>query len=138
MVSKDPVQHPKITWVKWKSGLVEDIIKDFDVVLIPTTKHPWTKCKSPNRAVDAIHSGKLVITDNKEIYGSLGEYIEIIDNPFDLNDVLSNYDEAKVRQKIKFGQKFITNEYSDEKILNGWLTVFKDLGLVKDVKKVIP
>ncbi len=136
VVSDVTINHPKVVSVKWKPMVVEKLLDVHDIVLIPTTKFPWTKCKSPNRAVDALYAGKYVITDNKDIYGDLGDFIDIIKDPEELLLAIDAYrmfpDNAK--ERIKKGQDFVEKTYQDSTIIDGWLAVLKDLGLVKDVE----
>lgn len=138
-VCDSPINHPKIDAIQWKPMVVEGQIENHDIVLIPTTQHPWTKCKSPNRAVDAIQAGKFVITDNKEIYGDLEDFVYIINSPEELQEAIKfwNDNPKKVQEMILKGQEYISKTYSDEVILDGWLNVMKDLGIIEDYKEVV-
>lgn len=138
VVCNTPVFHPKVEFVPWRPGQVERMIKHFDVVLIPTTKEPWTDTKSPNRAVDALNAGKLVITDNSKIYGELKDYVEIISDPSEITDIVYRYaDNSKHFQtKIEKGQEYVRKTYGSQNILDGWMEALKETGLVKEVKNV--
>jgi len=126
---------PNVNVQKWELGKVEEIIKDFDVVVIPTQNHPWARCKSPNRAVDALISGKYVITDSADIYGDLKKYVCInasLSEPNALDKELEYWSNnpEEISKKIKKGQEFVKKKYSSDAVLNGWLDVFKELGLI--------
>lgn len=129
------IQHPKVLHTEWGLGVVETEIENYDIVLLPTlSSFPWVKCKSPNRAVDAIQAGKYVITDNPDIYGDLKDYISII--PQNDGDALRKEllywqtNPEEVAAKIKAGKEFIAKKYNDLVVLDGWLDAFKDVGLL--------
>ncbi len=135
-ISDAPIHHPNIDFVEWKPMLVEKRIVDADIILLPTTKHPWTKYKSPNRAVDALNSGKFVITDNEDIYGELRDFITIIKSTEELPEAINfwNNNPEKVVEMISRGQEYVRKNYSDSVILDGWLGALKDLKLIKNFR----
>jgi hypothetical protein len=122
----------------WELGKVESEIGKYDVVVLPTANHPWAKCKSPNRAVDAIAAGKFVITDSEEIYADLKDYVKIIPDlgarPGALDEALKWWSThpAEVEAMIVNGQKHIKKMYSSDKILEGWLNVLMDLNFIEE------
>ena len=138
VISNAQIDHPKVDFIPWKPNLVEALIKDFDIVLIPTdTSNEAHKCKSPNRAVDAIAAGKFVITDNKDIYGPLEKFVGFIGSPDKLNDVISSYEfnPEYHLENAKEAQAFIKEKFSDQVILEGWLEVLSDLKVIKGFKR---
>lgn len=139
VVCDQQVSHPKADWIQWRPNLVEAIIKDYDIVLLPTDLSKEShKCKSPNRAVDAINAGKLVITNNKDIYESLLPFLVYADKLEYIRSFInaySNPDFSVIADKIEKGQKFIRENFNDDVILRAWLGVFKDLGIIKDFKQ---
>lgn len=132
------IAHPKVTFEGWRPGLVERSAKHFDIVLVPSTTHPWSKCKSPNRVVDALAAGKFIITDNKEIYREFLDFVYFIDSPKDLTKAIKFWKEnpRKVSQMVSKGQKYVLKNFKNEVILDSWLNVFKDLGLIEEFKNV--
>lgn len=130
------ISHPRIVCKQWKPMLVEKFLPETDIVFLPTQKHPWSKCKSANRAVDAINAGKMVITDSSDVYGHLKDFLFIVDNPDELPSLLELWrtDKEFIKNKIEKGQEFIQKNYSDNIILDNWLNVFETLGLVKVLK----
>ena len=130
------IDHEKVDFVPWKPNLVETMIEDYDVVLVPTTQEEWTKCKSPNRVVDAINAGKLVITDDAELYKEFKDFIIVVDGVDSVKEALEFYKEKpeEVKEMITKGQKYITKRYNDGVILDKWLKVFSDLDLIEEVK----
>lgn len=107
--------------IMWKEGLVESKIKDYDVVILPLSHDKMTK--NSNRAVDALHAGRFVITDARRVYGELADYIYIGDMTSGLEWVENNREEA--RQMVIEGQKYVKNNYSDEVIKENWKEAFK-------------
>lgn len=133
VVCDTQVNHPNVDWIQWRPNLVESIIKDFDIVLIPTdTKNEAHKCKSPNRAVDALHAGLHVITDNLDIYGPLKEYVWVINGPEDLEATLLYYkaNSEGILKMVTDGQAFVKENYNDTKVLEGHLSVLRELGVI--------
>lgn len=137
IISNVGVTHPVANCMEWKPRIVESAICDHDIVLVPTTQEEWAKCKSPNRVVDAIQAGKFVITDGKEIYKDLSDFIYTIKTPEDLPEAISYWknNPELVKEIITKGQKYISKRYSDDVILDGWLSVLKQLGLVESYKE---
>lgn len=126
-----PWTHPNVDLKTWFPNVVEANIKNFDVVILPTdSDDPYIKTKSPNRAVDAIASGKFVVTDNKDIYGDLKDFIFIggIEEGIKYWQKTSS---KTLENKIKKGQKFIKEVYGLDKITDAWLGIFKTLELVE-------
>lgn len=137
-ISDAHIRHDNVDYVPWKPRVVEKFILDADIVLLPTTKHPWTKCKSPNRVVDAIYSGKFVIADNKEVYGEFKDFIYLIDSPEEIPKAIKFYNDnpTKVVEMISKGKKYVSKRYSDGVILDGWLKALQNVGVVKSFKEV--
>jgi hypothetical protein len=127
---------PNVSVKKWGLGVVEGVIKDYDIVLLPTQEHPWAKCKSPNRAVDALVAGKYVITDSPEIYEDLKDFVRINPNlakPGELQKELEFWKNNPdvVKKMVEGGQKYVEKMCTSDKILDQWLEVLKDVGLIK-------
>lgn len=133
VITNQLVTHPKLEFIQWRPDMVEHKIFSYDIVLIPTGDEPWIKCKSPNRAVDAIQAGKFVVTNNRDIYGHLEDYLVIIDSPEELPDVLEYWSKNQegVKERILAGQKYIKEHYSNDIVIDRWLDVFQDLDLIK-------
>jgi hypothetical protein len=110
--------------IAWYPGVVEEKIKDFDIVLIPVTKTPWSKYKSPNRAVDAIQSGKFVITDSEDVYGDLKDFLYITDDPME-GIRFYNDNPEKVKEMILKGQEYIQKKHSIETVEDQWRKVIE-------------
>lgn len=113
-----------VTFIPWSVGIVEDIIDEHDIVLIPRNDYEWAKTKSPNRATDALHAGKYVITDFEEVYDSLDGYIYI----GDLRDGLEFYrdNEDTVARMVELGQAYVEDHFNEDVVVDTWRKVLID------------
>lgn len=107
-----------VQFIPWSVGLVEDIIDEFDIVIIPRNEYKWAKYKSPNRAVDALNAGKFVITDFDEVYGDLEEFVYLGDVKDGLEFYRDNPD--TVRRMVESGQEHVQEVFSPESVLEAW------------------
>lgn len=107
----------------WKPGLVEDIIELYDVVIIPKITTPEAKCKSPNRAVDALHAGRFVIAESEEVYGELIDFIFLGDIMEGLEFYKNNPE--KVLAMIQAGQQYVLDTYNHKRICEQWVSAFQ-------------
>lgn len=138
VITNVPVVHPKVDFIPWEPGRVEHEIGKFDIVLVPTKDTPWTKCKSPNRVVDALVSGKSVIADNEEVYGNFKDFIQFISSGDKLMDAIEWWQQnpEEEHERVSKGCKYVKKHYSEEVVLDRWLDALKALGAVKTWKKV--
>jgi glycosyltransferase involved in cell wall biosynthesis len=137
-ITNGGIAHPKVDFIPWSPMRVENELATTDIVFIPTTKHPWTKYKSPNRVLDSLISGCFVVTDDEELYGDFKDFIYIIDKPEDIMEAINYWRSypKEVEEKVKKGQKFVKKRYSEDIVLDGWLKAFRELGIIKQFKKV--
>lgn len=103
---------------QWEVGKVESQILNYDIVVLPLKEDASKHTKNNNRAVDAIHSGRFVVTDSPEVYGSLKEFIFIGDISEGIEWAKANPDKAV--KKIRAGQEFVQDMYSDIRIGDQW------------------
>jgi glycosyltransferase involved in cell wall biosynthesis len=109
----------------------EKLIKDSDIILLPINSKDFNKDliyqKSPNRVIDAIQMGKIVITNS-----GVGSYEKFKDFVY-WNDN-HNYEEAinwilnnkeQVIKKITEGQKYIDQHHTPEIIGKQWIGIEK-------------
>lgn len=109
----------------------EKLIKDSDIILLPINSKDFNKDliyqKSPNRVVDAIQMGKIVITNS-----GVGSYEKFKD--FVYWNENHNYEEAinwilnnkeQVIKKITEGQKYIDQHHTPEIIGRQWIGIEK-------------
>lgn len=115
------VDMENITTQLWEPGLVEDVIPQYDVVLLPLS--PDKQNKNTNRAVDALHAGRFVIADSKRVYGELEQFIYIGDIVEGIEWVKNNPEEAQAM--VRNGQDYVTEKYSDLVVKNQWEEALK-------------
>lgn len=109
----------------------ERLIKDSDIILLPINSKDFNKDliyqKSPNRVIDAIQMGKIVITNS-----GVGSYEKFKD--FVYWNENHNYEEAinwilnnreQVIKKITEGQKYIDQHHTPEIIGKQWIGIEK-------------
>lgn len=109
----------------------ERLIKDSDIILLPINSKDFNKHivyqKSPNRVIDAIQMGKIVITNS-----GVGSYERFRD--FVYWNENENYEEAinwilnnkeQVIKKITEGQKYIDQHHTPEIIGKQWIEIEK-------------
>lgn len=113
--------------VQWGLGKAEALIlsPSVDVVIIPVDNSlDYVHCKSPNRAVDAIHAGRMVITNGHKIYEDLKDFVVIVD---DINEGIEWVKENpnEVYTKLKHGQEYILEKYNWKTVTEQWKTVIE-------------
>ena len=109
----------------------ERLIKDSDIILLPINSKDFNKDliyqKSPNRVIDAIQMGKIVITNS-----GVGSYEKFKD--FVYWNENHNYEEAinwilnnkeQVIKKITEGQQYIDQHHTPEIIGKRWIEIEK-------------
>lgn len=122
--SQPVVLPPHVKYRTWFPGLVEQLMWEYQIVVIPRIEGPAATKKSCNRAVDALRAGAFVVTDFPEVFEPLKDYIFIGDLESGVQFYKDNPDE--VARLIGRGQEFVSEEYTPEKIANEWYEkVFK-------------
>jgi hypothetical protein len=131
------LSHSRINYVPWGIGVVENAISDFNIVVIPINKKEHCKCKSMNRALDALNSGCVVITDDEEVYKDIADFVYTIKDPKEILGILKNIGENPLEavEKITKAQAFIDEHYNDQFILDSWLDVFQNIGVIASYDK---
>jgi hypothetical protein len=108
----------KVKFVPWGPGVVEKLIQEHDIVILPKNKHEWARTKSPNRAVDAIYAGKYVISDFEEVYGELSPYMYVGRFEDGMEHFNKNHDQ--VINSILAGQDYIARNFGSPAIRSAW------------------
>lgn len=117
------INHTNIDFHLWGLGVVESLIKDHNVVILPKPEGEHVKCKSPNRALDAINSGCYVLSDNLDVYSGLPV------NFCSLEAFLSEFKNYDHEADILRAQSFVDKNFKNQVILDSWLDVFQKLGV---------
>jgi hypothetical protein len=109
----------------------EKLIKDSDIILLPINSKDFNKDliyqKSPNRVIDAIQMGKIVITNSGvRSYEKFKDFVYWNDNhnyEEAINWILNN--KEQVIKKITEGQKYIDQHHTPEIIGKQWIGIEK-------------
>lgn len=117
VITNKPVDG-NFKFIQWNVGVVEHIIGDFDIVLIPLKADPAKYTKNTNRAVDALMAGRFVVTDSEEVYGSLKDFIYIGDIKEGIQWAKDNPKEAM--NKVLNGQDCVKHTYNDTVVGDQW------------------
>lgn len=107
-------------FVKFSVEKQEALTKKADFVILPSDpKDPWLNSKSPNRVVDGLACGTMVIADKIDSYLPFTPYAEITDNFVkSMEHCLEN--RKLTLERIKNGQVFIKNNFSKKIIRDKW------------------
>lgn len=117
VITNKPVEG-NFTYVPWGQGVVESMIKDFDIVLLPLKADPSKHTKNTNRAVDALMAGRFVVTDSPEVYGALKEFVFI--GPISEGITWAKDHPKEAMQKVLNGQDFVKHMFNDTVIGDQW------------------
>jgi len=107
------------TFVPFQPGWLEDNLKNYDIVLLPTGNQPWVNMKSENRFVDALNAGCCVITNNNILYKDLVNYG--IYETGSISKALEKYQKGQYAPEGTFA--FLEEKYNDKVIKNQWKTI---------------
>jgi glycosyltransferase involved in cell wall biosynthesis len=113
-------------YISWVNGIMPNIFKRHDIVILPYGNTFKQHAKSPNRIVDALRSGMIVVTNDTPVVDAYGlRDFCIINN--DISDgiefVWDNPDKAI--EKVKMGQKYIEANLSPDIIAGQWAEVIR-------------
>ena len=115
-------------YIEWKLGMLDEVFKRHDIVVLFYGNSDRQHSKSPNRIMNSIRGGKIVVTNNTPVpYSySLNDYVVISD---DINEgirwVWENSEKAI--DKVRQGQEYIKENFSAERIAEKWLFAIKKL-----------
>jgi len=111
-----------VTYIPWSVGATKAAIADCDIVIIPTLHSDIKNAKSPNRLLEPLWAGRMVVA------GPLPAYLQFADSAWlgeDLTEgikwCLANPDE--VLRRISSGQKKIEKRFSAQSIASQWNTL---------------
>ena len=121
-----------------------ELMKDCDIVFLPIVCNSMTnlediKSKSPNRIMDAIYSGKPVITnEGVDSWLPFKQYANFIGfaRAFDYGSTITAFRELintpkeETNEKIRQGQKYIDENHTPEVIGKKWIELENKLGML--------
>jgi hypothetical protein len=117
---------------KWSMDRIKETIKDYNLVIIPTDYSLKTLCKSPNRGIDGVMSGKGIITNNPFLYSEVDEALVKVGEVSTFLEKLKKLQESeKERNKLTKGvleaQKRIKDKYSLEAVAEEYLDFYSNI-----------
>jgi hypothetical protein len=128
---KDYIENNIIKIYDYDYDEQEILIKDSDIILLPINSKDFNKHivyqKSPNRVIDAIQMGKIVITNSGVAsYEKFKDFVYWNENhnyEEAINWILNN--KEQVIKKITEGQKYIDQHHTPEIIGKQWIGIEK-------------
>jgi glycosyltransferase involved in cell wall biosynthesis len=113
-------------YIPWVNGIMPNIFKRHDVVVIPYGDSAKQHAKSPNRIVDSLRSGKIVVTNDTPVVDTYGlRDFCVVDNSIaDGIRFVWNNPEKAIR-KVFAGQGYIEKHLSPDVIAKQWAKVIK-------------
>lgn len=112
--------------IPWTYEGQQELLQWCDMVILPVVSDEESRCKGNNRPVDALQSGRFVLSNHGiPSYGNLKEHIWLGNLSEGLEWALQN--KYKVADKITLGQMLIEHEYSPKAIANKWEKLYENL-----------
>jgi glycosyltransferase involved in cell wall biosynthesis len=105
-------------YVPWRSGVVEELLEESEVALIPNSLDAFSVCKSANRAVLALHHGVPVVATRTPALVPLADCV-IFDDWIGGIEAYLN-DPRLVRQHVAAARTIIEWEFSGKRIAADW------------------
>ena len=119
------ISNLEADWVRpWSLKEMLDGFGWCDAVVIPQEQTAKTACKSPNRVVEGIWSGRFVCASPIPAYEQFAPYAWIGDVVEGLEWLKANPREAL--ERVKAGQAYIAANFAPVDIAKKWLAVFED------------
>lgn len=114
--------NPYITYTQWSIPNVALAVRRADLVVLPGDED---KCRSANRAIDAIRLGKFVVAEPMPSYEELGEFIW-------MGDLMEGIKWAcrhpkEVLEKLEAGQEYVDSRFSPDAVGERWADLFDSI-----------
>lgn len=113
-------------YIPWVNGIMPNIFSRHDIALVTYENSLKHNAKSPNRIVDALRSGMIVVTNNLKVPSAYGlQDFVIYDTDINkaIESVWENPQEAV--DMVKMGQEFIERTLAPKVIAKAWENVFE-------------
>lgn len=111
-----------VRYTPWSVAATKTAIDDCDLVIIPTIATELKKAKSPNRLLEPLWAGRMVVA------GRLPAYLPFGDSAWVGKDIIQGVQWAlnnpqSVVKRIQQGQQDIADYFSQTAIANAWMQV---------------
>lgn len=112
-------------YVEWHPSTFSTALRSHRLAVIPVTCNPFTRCKSNNRLVTALHAGLAVVADSIPSYREFADVCSLDDWELGLRRYLSN---PAVRQRdVEAGREIIEQRWTLPRIAEQWRQLFDAL-----------
>lgn len=113
------------SYLPWSVGGTQKAIADCDVVIIPVLESQFKAAKSPNRLLEVLWSGRMVVA------GPLPAYLPFADSAWVSENLIEGIEwalanPAMVKARIAQGQADITKHFTQQAIAQDWKKIFSD------------
>lgn len=112
-------------YIAWDKNIIEQQIKNANVVVIPNSLDDFSICKSANRTVLAISQGTPVVATNTPALEDLGSCVIFNDFEAGIKRYLTDTEFAK--SQVLKGKQLIKQLYGEDKIAELWMRVVNDV-----------
>lgn len=114
-----------VTVIRWEDELVNSVLTEADMALLPVLNNDKYICKSPNRIIKALSNGVIPISTYIHSDAGLSDYAVVNTDVAKAVEFVLSLDEETYKQRTREGQIYIAKNYSPEKIAQQWLDVIK-------------
>jgi hypothetical protein len=106
------------TYVEWAGDVLVKLLAKTNLVVIPITENPFTKCKSNNRAATALWHGIPVIADRIPAYESLRSFLFLDDWRAGFDHAVARSREIQLRTSA--GAAYVRQNFNISTIAGDW------------------
>jgi glycosyltransferase involved in cell wall biosynthesis len=111
-----------VTYTPWSAQTTEEAISASDIVIIPTINSDIKKAKSPNRLMEPLWAGRMVVAGELPAYAPFANSAWVGKNLIEgVKWAIAN--PKQVTERIAIGQKIIEENFSIQAIANQWDTL---------------
>ncbi len=108
----------KTRYVEWNPATFDNVLRAHEIAVIPVTLNPFTRCKSPNRLMQALYSGLAVVADPVPSYEDFRRVAAIGDWEEGLRSYLGDLNKRK--GDVERGRELIKDRWTVERITDHW------------------
>lgn len=112
-------------FIPWNRKTFSRIFRQHDVCIIPITVDPFTICKTSNRLVLSLLLGVPVVADKIPSYDEFNDFVFFSAWENAIPNYALNPDLR--RKHTESGKQYILERFSEEKIVEQWSCLFKNL-----------